>query len=144
MALVTQVMTREPYAAATRVVWIVDNGSSHRGQAAIDRLAKRFPNAVTVHTPTHASWRNQAEIYFSVVQRTVVAPTTSPAWTRSGSDWPTSSSATTPPPGPSSGNSPRPTSTTCPPGSTGTSSRPLHRPSRRPHDQPRRTHGADH
>jgi hypothetical protein len=74
MALVTQVMTQEPYAAARRVSWIVDNGSSHRGQAAIDRLAKRFPNAVMVHTPTHASWLNQAEIYFSVVQRKVVAP----------------------------------------------------------------------
>jgi hypothetical protein len=69
MALVEQVMTREPYASATRVFWIVDNGSSHRGQAAIDRLAKRFPNAVMVHTPRHASWLNQIEIYFSVVQR---------------------------------------------------------------------------
>jgi transposase len=74
MALVEQVMTREPYASATRVFWIVDNGSSHRGQTAIDRLAKRFPNAVMVHTPTHASWVNQVEIYFSVVQRKVVAP----------------------------------------------------------------------
>ena len=74
MALVEQVMTREPYASATRVFWIVDNGSSHRGQAAIDRLAKRFPNAVMVHTPRHASWLNQAEIYFSVVQRKAVAP----------------------------------------------------------------------
>jgi transposase len=74
MALVTQVMTRQPYASAKRVFWIVDNGSSHRGQAAIDRLARRFPNAVMIHTPTHASWLNQAEIYFSVVQRKVVAP----------------------------------------------------------------------
>jgi transposase len=31
MALVTQVMTCEPYASAKRVFWIVDNGSSHRG-----------------------------------------------------------------------------------------------------------------
>ena len=30
--LVTQVMTREPYASADRVFWIVDNGSSHRGR----------------------------------------------------------------------------------------------------------------
>ena len=72
--LVTQVMTTEPYASAKRVFWIVDNGSSHRGKAAIDRLAKRSPNAVMVHTPVHASWRNQAEIYFSVVQRKVVSP----------------------------------------------------------------------
>jgi hypothetical protein len=42
MALVEQVMTQEPYASATRVFWVVDNGSSHRGKAAIDRLAARF------------------------------------------------------------------------------------------------------
>ena len=33
--LVEQVMTAEPYASAKRVFWIVDNGSSHRGQASI-------------------------------------------------------------------------------------------------------------
>jgi transposase len=74
MNLVTQVMTSEPYASAKRVFWIVDNGSSHRGKAAIDRLANAFPNAVMVHTPVHASWTNQIEIFFSVLQRKVVAP----------------------------------------------------------------------
>ncbi len=74
MALVEQVMTQEPYASATRVFWVVDNGSSHRGQAAIDRLTRRFPNAVMVHTPVHASWTNQIEVVFSVVQRKVVSP----------------------------------------------------------------------
>jgi transposase len=74
MTLVAQVMTTEPYASATRVFWVVDNGSSHRGRAAIDRLTRRFPNAVMVHTPIHASWLNQAEVYFSVVQRKVVSP----------------------------------------------------------------------
>ncbi|MFL6118983.1 IS630 family transposase [Actinophytocola sp.] len=74
MALAEQVMTTEPYASAKRVFWVVDNGSSHRGQAAIDRLAQRFPNAVMVHTPVHASWLNQVEIYFSVLQRKVVSP----------------------------------------------------------------------
>ncbi|MEU4295698.1 IS630 family transposase [Kribbella sp. NPDC026596] len=74
MALAEHVMTREPYASAKRVFWIVDNGSSHRGQASINRLAERFPNAVMVHTPVHASWLNQIEIYFSVVQRKVVSP----------------------------------------------------------------------
>ncbi|WP_211231828.1 transposase [Amycolatopsis balhimycina] len=74
MALVEQVMTVEPYASAKRVFWVVDNGSSHRGQAAIDRLTARFPNAVMVHTPIHASWLNQVEIFFSVVQRKVVSP----------------------------------------------------------------------
>jgi transposase-like protein len=61
MTLAEHVMTQEPYASAKRVFWIVDNGSSHRGQASIDRLAKRFPNAVMVHTPVHASWVNPIE-----------------------------------------------------------------------------------
>lgn len=74
MALVEQVMTMQPYASAKRVFWVVDNGSSHRGQAAINRLAQQFPNAVMVHTPVHASWLNQVEIYFSVVQRKVISP----------------------------------------------------------------------
>jgi len=32
--LVAQVMTAEPYASAQRVFWVVDNGGSHRGNAA--------------------------------------------------------------------------------------------------------------
>ncbi|MFI2190942.1 IS630 family transposase [Streptomyces sioyaensis] len=74
MALVEQVMAQEPYAGAKRVFWIVDNGSSHRGKTSIDRLAARFPNALLVHTPVHASWLNQVEIFFSVVPRKVVTP----------------------------------------------------------------------
>ncbi|MEU9123565.1 IS630 family transposase [Streptomyces sp. NPDC048506] len=74
MALAEQVMTTEPYASARRVFWIVDNGSSHRGKKAIDRLTKAFPNAVMVHTPVHASWTNQIEIFFSIVQRKIVSP----------------------------------------------------------------------
>ncbi|MEO5994370.1 MAG: IS630 family transposase [Arthrobacter sp.] len=73
-ALVEQVMTQEPYKSARRVFWVVDNGSSHRGHKAIDRLTAQFPNAIMVHTPVHASWLNQIEIYFSVVQRKVVSP----------------------------------------------------------------------
>ena len=72
--LVWQVMTKEPYASARRVFWIVDNGSSHRGRASIDRLQGRWPNLVLVHTPVHASWLNQIEIYFSIVQRKVLTP----------------------------------------------------------------------
>ncbi|MEV2270869.1 IS630 family transposase [Nonomuraea africana] len=74
MDLAEQVMTQEPYASAKRVFWIVDNGSSHRGKTAADRLTERFPNAVMVHTPVHASWVNQVEIFFSIVQRKVVSP----------------------------------------------------------------------
>jgi hypothetical protein len=67
-------MTQQPYASARRVFWVVDNGSSHRGQEAIDRLNRTWPNATLVHTPVHASWVNQVEIYFSIVQRKVVTP----------------------------------------------------------------------
>lgn len=74
MNLVTQVMSQEPYTSAKRVFWIVNNGSSHRGQKANDRLAAAFANALMVHTPVHDSWLNQVEIYFSVVQRKVVSP----------------------------------------------------------------------
>jgi hypothetical protein len=42
--LVAQVMTTQPYASAERVFWVVDNGSSHRGQAAIRRLEGKDPN----------------------------------------------------------------------------------------------------
>lgn len=73
-ALVEQVMTREPYASADRVFRVVDNGSSHRGQKAIDRLAAKFPNAVMAHTPVHASWLNQVEVYFSIIQRKALSP----------------------------------------------------------------------
>ena len=72
--LVEQVMTAEPYASADRVFWIVDNGSSHRGAASVERMARAWPNAQLIHLPAHASWLDQAEIYFSVVQRKVLTP----------------------------------------------------------------------
>ena len=72
--LTQQVMEQEPYCSAHRVFWIVDNGSSHRGQASIERLQSRWKNAVLVHTPVHASWLNQIEIYFSILQRKVLTP----------------------------------------------------------------------
>jgi hypothetical protein len=72
--LVDQVMAQEPYRRAPRVFWIVDNGSSHRGAASVDRLQRRHPNLILVHLPTHASWLNQIEIYFSIVQRKVLTP----------------------------------------------------------------------
>jgi len=72
--LVAQVMTTEPYASASRVFWITDNGSSHRGAAAAGRMATAWPTARLLHLPVHASWLDQAEIYFSVVQRKVLTP----------------------------------------------------------------------
>jgi len=72
--LVTQVMTQAPYRDARQVYWIVDNGSSHRGHRAVQRLQALFPNLVLVHSPIHASWLNQIEIYFSIVQRKALTP----------------------------------------------------------------------
>jgi len=72
--LVEQVMAVEPYRSARRVFWITDNGSSHRGQKAAKRLRAAWPSIVLVHTPVHASWLNQIEIYFSIVQRKVLTP----------------------------------------------------------------------
>jgi len=71
--LVTTVMTTEPYASARRVFWIVDNGSSHAGQVSIDRMRDTWPTAELVHLPIHASWLNQVEIYFSILQRKAIA-----------------------------------------------------------------------
>lgn len=72
--LVAQVMTQPPYRDARRVFWIVDNGSSHRGAACLRRLQAAYPTLIPVHSPVHASWLNQIEIYFSIVQRKVLTP----------------------------------------------------------------------
>jgi len=72
--LVEQVMTCEPYASASTVFWIVDNGSSHAGQASVDRLEGAYRNLRLIHLPVHASWLNQIEIYFSILQRKALTP----------------------------------------------------------------------
>jgi hypothetical protein len=72
--LVEQVMSDEPYRTAPRVFWILDNGTSHRGQRCIERFQRRWPNTIVVFLPKHASWLNQIEIFFSIVQRKVLTP----------------------------------------------------------------------
>jgi transposase len=74
MSLAQKVMTTEPYASAERVYWIVDNGSSHNGQRSIDRMSAAWPNVQLIHLPVHASWLNQIEIVFSIIQRKVIKP----------------------------------------------------------------------
>jgi|HubBroStandDraft_3_1064219.scaffolds.fasta_scaffold57811_2 transposase len=74
MDLIGQVMNRPEYKNAPRVFVIADNGSDHRGQPAITRLRDAYPNAIMIHTPVHASWLNQVEIVFSVIQRKVLTP----------------------------------------------------------------------
>ena len=72
--LVEQVMDTEPYKSARRVFWIVDNGSSHAGQTSIRRMQDAYQNARLIHLPVHASWLNQIELYFSIVQRKALTP----------------------------------------------------------------------
>jgi DDE superfamily endonuclease len=72
--LVDEVMAQEPYRSAPRVFWVLDNGSSHRGKASIQRLQAAHGNLVVVHLPIHANWINQTEIYFSILQRKVLTP----------------------------------------------------------------------
>ena len=72
--LVDRVMSQPPYSQARRVFWIVDNGSSHRGTASIQRLRQRYPRLHLVHGPVHGSWLNQVEVYFSIIQRKVLTP----------------------------------------------------------------------
>lgn len=72
--LVAQVMSQPPYRTARRVFWVLDNGSSHRGAPCVRRLQAAYPNLVPVHGPVHASWLNQIEIYFSIVQRKALTP----------------------------------------------------------------------
>jgi hypothetical protein len=72
--LVAQVMSTEPYRSARRVFWVADNCSSHRGEKAAARFTAHWSTLTLVHTPVHASWVNQIEIYFSIVQRKVVTP----------------------------------------------------------------------
>ncbi|MCA1678714.1 MAG: transposase [Actinobacteria bacterium] len=72
--LVEQVMQIEPYASARRVFWIVDNGSSHAGKTSIARMHHAHANAELIHLPVHASWLNQAELFFSIVQRKALTP----------------------------------------------------------------------
>ena len=77
--LVEQVMGQSPYKSARRVFWIVDNGSSHRGQKAVRRLQNRYANLTLVHGPVHASWLNQIEIYFAILQQKVLTPNDFPS-----------------------------------------------------------------
>lgn len=52
----------------------VDNGAWHRNWAAAARMSDAYPNAHMVHLPVHASWLNQVEVYFSVLQRKALVP----------------------------------------------------------------------
>ena len=57
--LVSEVMAEKPYPSARCVFWVLDNGSSHRGDASVRRLQEVHANLMPVHLPLHASWLNQ-------------------------------------------------------------------------------------
>jgi hypothetical protein len=82
--LIENVMSQEPYKSARRVFWIMDNCSAHRAQRAVDHLRSQSPKLFLVHTPS-ASWLNQIEIYFSIVQRKVLIPNDFKSLTNSNS-----------------------------------------------------------
>lgn len=77
--LVTDVMRQQPYNKARRVFWIMDSGSAHRGAKCVAQPQDKFPRLLPVHGPVHASWLNQIEIYFSIVQRKVLTPNNFPS-----------------------------------------------------------------
>lgn len=58
---------------------MVDNGSSHRGRASIERLEGRYTRRGNkrqrlIHTTVHSSRLNQIEIYLFIVNRKVLTP----------------------------------------------------------------------
>lgn len=72
--LLELVMTQHPYQSSARTFWIVDGGCAHHPSTFPTRLQSMYPKAVAVSLPTHSSWLNQIEIYFSIVQRKVLTP----------------------------------------------------------------------
>ena len=129
----------------TRVFVIVDNGSDHRGQAAIGRLARARPNAIMIHTPVHASWLNQIEIFFSIIQKKVVSPNDFASLSCYPRPCSPSSIATTGPRSHSTGNSPQPIWPTCSTASASTRPQPPRaRPILQQQRDPPRTYGATH
>jgi DDE superfamily endonuclease len=68
------VRAEEPSRSGARLFWVVDNGSSHRGEAAKPRLRRVASRLILVHIPVHASWLNQVEISLSIIPRKVLTP----------------------------------------------------------------------
>ena len=60
--LIEQVMSSEPYVHAKRVFWIVDNGSSHRGQKAVERFQAQWPRCGSCNSRStaHGSTRSRS------------------------------------------------------------------------------------
>jgi len=72
--LVDRVMNQPPYITAHRVFWVVDNGGSHHPSTFPARLSALYQQAIAIHLPVHASWLNQVELYFSILERKALTP----------------------------------------------------------------------
>jgi len=72
--LIDWVMPQAPYQTAARVFWIIDGGCAHHRNTFPARLRGMYAHAVAVSLPVHASWLNQIELYFSIVQRKILTP----------------------------------------------------------------------
>ena len=73
-AFVNELLGREPYASAKRIHFILDNGSSQHPNTFPQWMKAHHPKVRLHYLPTHASWLNQIELYFSIVQRKVLTP----------------------------------------------------------------------
>jgi hypothetical protein len=60
-------MTRDPYRHAKGVFWVIDNSSSHRGQASIDRLDAFEHHYNKIATPFH--WTFTREDFEALIAR---------------------------------------------------------------------------
>lgn len=72
-------LAQPPYQEAERVFLIVDNGSSHHPNTSPARIQAQDPRVITVHLPTHSSWLNQVELYFSILHRKALTPSDFPS-----------------------------------------------------------------
>lgn len=77
-AALTHCLEQERYRDAERVFLIVDNGCAHHPRTSPTRIPAQHPNVIPVHLPTHASWLNQVELYFSILKRKALHPTDFP------------------------------------------------------------------
>jgi transposase len=73
-SFVDDLFAREPYVSAKRIHFILDNGTSQHPNTFPPWMKTHHPRVMLHYLPTHASWLNQIELYFSIVQRKVLTP----------------------------------------------------------------------
>ena len=70
VAFLANVVATQP--AGKEIHIIVDNLSAHKTKRVVAFLAEH-PNVTVHYTPTYSSWLNQVEIWFSKIQRDLIA-----------------------------------------------------------------------